>query len=76
MKEISVQELHQDTVQWVHLASRKEPIIITDGGQPIAMLQAFEPVNLSKRLPNREAVIKQRSAIQADSTDYISQMRG
>jgi antitoxin (DNA-binding transcriptional repressor) of toxin-antitoxin stability system len=41
MKEISLQELHQDTSQWVKLTARKERIIIMDGGQPIAALTAF-----------------------------------
>jgi antitoxin (DNA-binding transcriptional repressor) of toxin-antitoxin stability system len=76
MKEISIQELHQDTNQWVKLAARKERIIIMDGGQPVAALIAFEPSTLSKRLPNREEKINQRSLIQTDSADYIAEMRG
>lgn len=75
MKEISIQELHQDTGQWVRLAARRERIIITDGGQPIAALTAFDPSPLPKRLPDREAEIKARSLIKVDSADYISEMR-
>ena len=76
MKEISIQELHQETGQWVRLAARRERIIITDGGQPIAALTAFEPSQLSKPLPDREDKIRKRSLIKADSADYISEMRG
>jgi len=76
MKEISIQELHQETSQWVRLAARQERIIITDGGQPIAALTAFEPSQHSKPLPNREDKIRKRSLIKVDSADYISQMRG
>lgn len=76
MKEISIQELHQDTSEWVRLAASRERIIITDGGQPIAALTAFEPSLLPKRLPDREDKIKARSLIKVDSADYISEMRG
>ncbi len=76
MKEISIQELHQDTNQWVKLAARKERIIITDGGQPIAALSAFEPSPVLKRLPDREEKITKRSMIKTDSADYVSEMRG
>jgi antitoxin (DNA-binding transcriptional repressor) of toxin-antitoxin stability system len=77
MKEISIQELHQDTSQWVKLAAQKERIIITtDDGEPIAALTAFEPSLSPKRLPDREEKINQRSVIKADSADYLSEMRG
>ncbi|MEK6324539.1 MAG: type II toxin-antitoxin system Phd/YefM family antitoxin [Acidobacteriota bacterium] len=42
MKEISIQELQHDTGQLVRLAARRERIIITDGGQPVAALMAFK----------------------------------
>ena len=76
MKEISIQELHQETSQWVRLAARRERIIITDAGRPIAALTAFEPSQLLKALPDREDKIKKRSLIEVDSADYISEMRG
>jgi len=75
MKEISIQELHQDTSQWVKLAAQQGRIIITDGGQPIAALTAFEPSPSPKRLPDREEKINKRSVIQTDSADYLSEMR-
>ena len=74
MKEISIQELHNDTDQWVRLAATRERIIITDGGQPIAALTPLEPS--PKRLPDREAKINRRSQIETDSADYVSEMRG
>jgi prevent-host-death family protein len=76
MKEISIQELQQDASQWVKLAARRERIIITDGGKPIAELTAFEPSPLRKRLQDREERIRNRSLIKVDSADYISEMRG
>jgi antitoxin (DNA-binding transcriptional repressor) of toxin-antitoxin stability system len=75
MKEISIQELHRDTDQWVKQAARRESIIITDGGQPVATLTAFEAARLAKALPNREDQIRRRSLISVDSADYISEMR-
>jgi antitoxin (DNA-binding transcriptional repressor) of toxin-antitoxin stability system len=76
MKEISIQELHQDTSQWVRLAAGHERIVITDRGQPIAALTAFQESQLHRRLPDREDKIKRRSLIKVDSADYISEMRG
>jgi hypothetical protein len=32
MKEISIEELKRSVDEWVKLAVRREPIIITDGG--------------------------------------------
>lgn len=75
MKEISIQELHQDTGQWVRRAG-SERILITDGGHPVAALTAFEEPHLHERLPDREEKIKGRSLINVDSADYISEMRG
>lgn len=76
MKEISIQELQHDTGQWVRLDARGERIIITDGGQPVAALTAFEPSHPPKRLPDREDKINKRSLIKVDSADYVSEMRG
>jgi antitoxin (DNA-binding transcriptional repressor) of toxin-antitoxin stability system len=75
MKEISAQQLHQDTGQWVRQAER-ERIVITDGGHPVASLTAIEESHLHARLPDREDKIKERSLINVDSADYISEMRG
>ena len=76
MKEISIEEFKRDAGQWIRLAASKEPIIITDGGKPVATLTAVEPPHHSKRLPDREDKIKQRSRINVDSADYLSEMRG
>jgi len=75
MKEISIEELKRDAGQWIRLAASKEPVIITDGGKPVATLTGLEPPRHSKRLPDREDKIKQRSQINVDSTDYLSEMR-
>ena len=76
MKEISIQELQKDTNEWVRLAARRERIVITEGGHPIAEITAFEPSRLPKPLPDREDKINKRSRILVDSADYISDMRG
>jgi len=75
MKEISIRELHGNTAQWVKHAVRRESIIITDDGQPVATLSAFESAPLPKGLPDREDRIRRRSLISVDSADYISEMR-
>lgn len=75
MKEISIEELKRDAGQWVRLAARREPVIITDGGKPVATLTGIEPPRYSKRLPDREDKIKQRSQINVESAEYVSEMR-
>jgi prevent-host-death family protein len=75
MKEISVQELHQRTAEWVRLAAQSQPIIITENGKPIATLTALEQAAAHRRLPEREEAIHKRSEIKVDSAEYISEMR-
>ena len=75
MKEISIEELKRNVGQWVRLAARREPIIITDGGKPVATLTGLEPPRHPRRLPDREDKIRQRSRIKVDSADYVSEMR-
>jgi antitoxin (DNA-binding transcriptional repressor) of toxin-antitoxin stability system len=43
MKKISIEELKRSVDEWVKLASSREPIIITDEGKPVAMLNGFGP---------------------------------
>ena len=76
MKEISIEELKRDAGEWIRLAASKEPVIITDGGKPVATLTSLEPPHRPRRLPNCEDKIKQRSEINVDSADYLSAMRG
>jgi len=75
MKEIRIEELERNVGQWVKLAADREPIIITDGGKPVATLAGLEPSHLPRRLPDREDKIRQRSRISVDSVDYLSEMR-
>ena len=74
-EEISIEELKRDAGQWIRLAASTEPVLITDGGKPVATLTGVEPPHPSKRLLNREAKINQRSKINVDSADYLSEMR-
>lgn len=60
---------------FLSLAASKEPVIITDRGKPVATLTGVQPPRHSKRLPDREYKIKQRSQIKVDSADYLSEMR-
>ena len=75
MKEISIEELKRDASQWVRLAASNEPVLIADGGKPVATLIGIEPTHPSKRLPNQEAKINQRSQINVEPADYLSEMR-
>lgn len=75
MKEISIQELKRNVGEWVRRAARREPIIITDGGEPVASLSGVQRPRTTRSLPDREDKIRQRSRIGVDSADYLSEMR-
>jgi len=75
MREISIEELKRNAGQWVKLAASREPIIIIDGGKPVATLTGLEPPHLPRGLPDREDRISKRSRIMVDSADYLSEMR-
>lgn len=56
MKEISIEELKRDAGQWIRLAASKEPVIITDGGKPVATLTGLEPLQ-ARALRSRSVMI-------------------
>lgn len=74
MKRISIRQLHANTGQWVRQAAENNEIIITDRGQPVAALVAFERTTRRKPLPNRWEKIKKMPPV-PDSGSYVSEMR-
>ena len=73
MKTVTIRELHTKTGKLVRAAAH-EKIIITDRGQPIALLEKVEgPDLVGKPFPKRD--ISQLPKMEGDSTDYVSQDR-
>ena len=73
MKTISIRELHTHTGLHVRAASR-EPIVVTDRGETVAVLQPPKMVHL----PGRPFPKRNRSAmpvVQTDSGKLISEDR-
>jgi antitoxin (DNA-binding transcriptional repressor) of toxin-antitoxin stability system len=73
MRTVSIRELQMKTRELVRACSY-ENILITDQGQPVALLT--RPVGsclIGKPFPKRD--IRKMPKIEGDSTDYISQER-
>ena len=75
MKTISIRELHLETGRWVRYAARRGPVVVTDRGQPIAVLQPCDAATTGRQLPNREAAIRRQSKIPVDSAVYQADFR-
>lgn len=75
MKTISLDDLHRQTGEFVRLATT-EDIVVMDSGQPVVLLKRF-PETGSQRLrwEERERALAPLPAIDADSTDYVSEDR-
>lgn len=80
MTAISIRELHENTAHWVSKATEKEPIVVTENGQPVAKIvpvpvaKAENPFLTRKLLPGYKAIMHKRYGGQ-DSTEIISEMR-
>ncbi|MGH9415693.1 MAG: type II toxin-antitoxin system Phd/YefM family antitoxin [Terriglobales bacterium] len=75
MKIISIRELHLDTGRWVRHAVEVGPVVVTDRGRKLAALQPYAAVRPRRRLPDREAAIRQRQRIVVDSVIYQAEDR-
>lgn len=74
MKEITINEIHAEAAAWIRQALLDEQVVVTEHGEPLAMLVPLHGKRHGKPLPNREAWIQSLPRT-ADSTEYISEMR-
>ena len=75
MKTISVEELHAQTGQFVHLAAR-EDVLVTEHGQPLAVLKRYpDAARVRQRWEEREQKLAALPTMDVDSADYISEDR-
>jgi hypothetical protein len=73
MKTVTIRQLHMKTGEVVR-ASAHEKIIITDRGQPVALLKKPDGSDLDgKPFPKRD--IRKMPKVTGDSTDYVSRDR-
>ena len=75
VKQITIQQLHEETERWVEEAADNGGILITENGKPVATISQLGPVRQGKPLPNREAEIQKRTRLFVGSEVYISEMR-
>jgi hypothetical protein len=75
MKTISVEDLHEQTDQFVGLAAQ-EDIVVVQRGQPLAILKRFpDAVQWQRHWEEREQKLATLPRIDVDSTEYVSQDR-
>jgi antitoxin (DNA-binding transcriptional repressor) of toxin-antitoxin stability system len=73
MKVVSIRELHEHTGELVRHAL-KEPILVTDRGQQVAVLKSITGTETSgKPFPKRK--LSSLPKVEVDSTIYISEER-
>ena len=73
MKVVSIRELHEHTGRLVRQAL-KEPILVTDRGQQIAVLRSINAAEISgKPFPKRK--LSSLAKVAVDSTVYLSEER-
>lgn len=75
MKQITLQQLHEETARWVKEAAGNGGIVVTVDGKPAVALTQFPAAHQGKPLPNRWEKIRQTPFISVDSGDLISQDR-
>ena len=75
MGTISVEDLHEQTGQFVGLAAQ-EDIVVVQRGQPLAILKRFpDAVQWQRHWEAREQKLATLPRIDVDSTEYVSQDR-
>lgn len=73
MRTATIRELHINTGKLVR-ASAHEKILITDRGQPVALLKGANAADLTgKPFPKRD--LRKMPKVKGDSTVYISEER-
>jgi prevent-host-death family protein len=73
MKSVTIRELHMNTGRLVR-ASAHENILVTERGQPVAVLKSAKTADLvGKPFPKRD--ICKMPKVPGDSTVYISEER-
>ncbi len=74
VKAITIRELHDQTEQLVQEATRRDGFVITERGEPLAVLTAARGVRRSGRpLPHRDPATLPTT--KADSTAFVSEDR-
>lgn len=73
MKTISIEELHQQTGAYVR-AAQQEPILISDGGQQMAVLKPLRGAEMTgKPFPVRD--LASLPEVKVETSRYISEDR-
>ena len=75
VKEITIQELHENTERWVKEAAENGGIVVTQHGKPAVILMRAANPSRAKWAEERLAAIKQMPFIPVDSGVYISEDR-
>ena len=74
MKTISIKQLHAETGRWVR-AARKQPIVVTDRGEKVAMIQPHDASARPRAVLDPAQRLAWMPVTPADSTLFISEDR-
>jgi antitoxin (DNA-binding transcriptional repressor) of toxin-antitoxin stability system len=75
VKQITIQQLHDETERWVEEAAANGGVVVTRNGSPVAAISQVASTTAGRPLPDREARIAQRTALAVDSAVYLAEMR-
>src|SRR5437762_275201 len=75
MKQITIEQLHQETERWVKEAADNGGIVVTKDGVPLATLGQFASEKRKQWAQERLAALEKMPFIPVDSADLISEDR-
>jgi antitoxin (DNA-binding transcriptional repressor) of toxin-antitoxin stability system len=75
VKQITLQQLHEETARWVKEAASNGGIVVTVDGKPVATLTQFTSEKRAVWTKERLEAIRKQPFISVDSGDLISQDR-
>jgi antitoxin (DNA-binding transcriptional repressor) of toxin-antitoxin stability system len=75
VKEITVQQLHEETERWIREAADNGGIAITDHNRAVATLSAAVPIKRTEWLRHRLDSLAALPSLAGDSADLIALLR-
>jgi antitoxin (DNA-binding transcriptional repressor) of toxin-antitoxin stability system len=75
VKEITVQQLHEETERWVRAAAHDDGIAITEHNRPLATLTAAPVIRRGEWLRQRLADLQALPVLSADSGAVVAALR-
>lgn len=77
MKRITIRELHMRTGKWIREAAREDEIIVTDRGDPIAVVRPYSALDSARSFAQRREsdAFRKLPKTDSDTSRYLSEDR-